>query len=128
MRTKFAIIHMPLCIYLTSKGLEVIFQVFLKFGQAIVDAIFVQKISNFQWPCGLVLASRRTNFYKIPIFGLGIMPQKENSFVLEAAARAAKKTFNFLIFLGWIFFHRFLTLKFLNISSTWKSSKTHWIF
>jgi hypothetical protein len=31
------------------------------------------------------------------------MPQKHNSFVLEAA-RAAKKTFHFLVFLGWIFF------------------------
>jgi hypothetical protein len=41
-----------------------------------VDAIFVQKISNFWRTCGLVLVSRRTNFYKIPIFGDTIMPQK----------------------------------------------------
>jgi hypothetical protein len=32
---------------LTPKELEAIFQAVLKFGQAIVDAIFVQKISNF---------------------------------------------------------------------------------
>jgi hypothetical protein len=48
----------------------------MKFGRAIVDAMFVQKISNFWWTCGLVLALRRTNFYKILIFGLGVMPQK----------------------------------------------------
>jgi hypothetical protein len=75
---------------------------------------------------GLVLASRCTNFYKIPIFGLGVMPQKQNSFVLWAA-RVAKKTYHFIFFGGWIFFHRFLT-KFLNISSTSKSSKTHRIY
>jgi hypothetical protein len=69
---------------LTPKGLETILHAFLKFGQAIMDAIFVQKISNFWWTCGLVLASRRTKFYKIPIFGLGVIPQKQNSFVLEA--------------------------------------------
>jgi hypothetical protein len=32
---------------LTSRGLEAIFQALLKFGQAIEDVIFVQKISNF---------------------------------------------------------------------------------
>jgi hypothetical protein len=32
---------------LTPKGLESIFLAVLKFGQAIVDTIFVQKISNF---------------------------------------------------------------------------------
>jgi hypothetical protein len=111
---------------LTPKVLETIFQAFLKFGQAIVDAMFVQKISNFWWTCGLVLPSRRTNFYKIPIFGLGVIPQKQNSFILRAG-RAAKKTFYFFTFSGWIFFHRFLT-KFLNISSIWKSSKTHRIY
>jgi hypothetical protein len=31
----------------TPKVLEAIFQAFLKFGQVIVDAMFVQKISNF---------------------------------------------------------------------------------
>jgi hypothetical protein len=80
-----------------------------------VDAMFVQKISNFWLTCSLVLASRCIYFYKIPIFSLGVMPQKRNSFVLEAA-QVAKKTFYFLTFLGWIFFHRFLT-KLLNISS-----------
>jgi hypothetical protein len=61
---------------LTPKVLEAIFQAFLKFGQAIVDVMFVQKISNFWQTCGIVLASRPTNFYKIPIFDLGVMPQK----------------------------------------------------
>jgi hypothetical protein len=32
---------------LTPKVLEAIFQAFMKFGQAVVDAMFVQKISNF---------------------------------------------------------------------------------
>jgi hypothetical protein len=32
---------------LTPKGQSPIFGPFLKFGQAIVDAIFIQKISNF---------------------------------------------------------------------------------
>jgi hypothetical protein len=73
----------------------------LKFGQAIVDAIFVQKISKFWWTRGLVLALRRTNFYKIPIFGLGVMPQKHNSFVL-GAARATKKLFILKLF--WVGF------------------------
>jgi hypothetical protein len=51
------------------------------------------------------------------------MPQKQNSFVL-GTAQAAKKTFYFLTFLDWICFYRFFK-KFLNISSTLKSSKTH---
>jgi hypothetical protein len=33
--------------FLTPKVLEAIFQAFWKFGQAIVDAMFVQKISIF---------------------------------------------------------------------------------
>jgi hypothetical protein len=79
---------------LTPKGWSPIFGPFLKFRQAIVDAIFVQKTSNFWWTCGLVLASRRTNFYKILIFGLGIMPQKQNPSEFRAT-RAAKKLFIF---------------------------------
>jgi hypothetical protein len=75
----------------------------LKFGQAIVNAIFVQKISNFRQTCGLVLASRSTNFYKIPIFGLGVMPQKKNSFDL-GAVWATKKTFLFFNFFELDFF------------------------
>jgi hypothetical protein len=51
---------------LTPKGRSPFFGPFLEFGQAIVDAIFVQKISNFWWTCGLVVASRCTDFYKIP--------------------------------------------------------------
>jgi hypothetical protein len=61
---------------LTPKGPRPFFGPFLKFGQAIVDAIFVQKISNFRWTCGLVLASRHTNFFEIPISRLGAMLQK----------------------------------------------------
>jgi hypothetical protein len=35
-------------LFLTPKGPRPFFGPFLKFGKAIVDAIFVQKISNFQ--------------------------------------------------------------------------------
>jgi hypothetical protein len=86
---------------LTPKGQSLVFSSFLKFGQAIADVIFVQKISNFRWTCGLVLASRRTNFYKILIFGLGIMPQKQNPCELRAA-RAAN--FYFILKLFWVGF------------------------
>jgi hypothetical protein len=55
-----------------------------------VDVIFVQKISNLRLICGLVLTSRFTNFYKIPISSLGAMPQKQYYFEVRAA-RAAKK-------------------------------------
>jgi hypothetical protein len=72
--------------------LEAIFQAFLKFGQAIVDAMFVQKISKFWWTCGLILASRCTNFYKIPIFGLGVMPQ---TLLFFGQLRQPKKLFIF---------------------------------
>jgi hypothetical protein len=65
--------------------------------------------------CCLVLASRCTNFYKIPISNLGAMLQKQNYFEVRAA-RAAKN-FLFFNFLAWIFFHKFLT-NFLIISST----------
>jgi hypothetical protein len=57
----------------------------LEFGQAIVDAIFVQKILNFWGTCGLVLASRHTNLYNIPILGYTIMPPKHTFFVMRAA-------------------------------------------
>jgi hypothetical protein len=88
---------------LTPKGRSPLFGPFLKFMQVIVDAIFVQKISNFWWICGLVLASRHTNFYKIIIFGLGIMPQKQNPSELRAA-QAAKELFIFQLFwVGFIF-------------------------
>jgi hypothetical protein len=83
--------------FLTPKGPRPFFGPFLKFGQVIVDAIFVQKISNFRRTCGLVLASRRTNLYKIPISNLGAMSQKQNYFVIRAA-RAPKKLFIFNFF------------------------------
>jgi hypothetical protein len=78
---------------LTPKGWSAVFGPFLKFGQAIVDAIFVPKFSNFRWICGLVLASRHTNSYKILIFGLGVMPQKQNPSEVRAARAAKKKLF-----------------------------------
>jgi hypothetical protein len=49
----------------------------------------------------LVLASRCTNFYKIPIFSLGAMSQKQNNFEVWAA-RAAKKLFILKLF--WVEF------------------------
>jgi hypothetical protein len=88
-------------ICLTPKGPRPFFGPFLKLGQAIVDAIFVQKISNFQLTYGLVLASRHTNFYEIPISSLGAMPQKQNYFEVRAA-RAAKKLFILKLF--WVEF------------------------
>jgi hypothetical protein len=88
---------------LTPKGQSPFFGPFLRFRQAIVDAIFVQKISNFWWTCGLVLASRRTNFYKIPNSSLGAMPQKQNYFEVRAT-RAAKKLFIFKLFWVGFFF------------------------
>jgi hypothetical protein len=86
---------------LTPKGPRPFSGLFLKFGQAIVDAIFVQKISDFRLTCSLVLASRRTNFYKIPIYSLGAMLQKQNYFEVQAA-RAAKKLFILKLF--WVDF------------------------
>jgi hypothetical protein len=86
---------------LTPKGPSPFFGPFLKFGQAIVNAIFVQKISNFWWTCGYVLASRRTNLYEIPIYNLGAMPQKQNYFEVRAA-RAAKRLFILKLF--WVEF------------------------
>jgi hypothetical protein len=59
----------------------------LKFGQAIVDAIFVKKVSNFRRTCGLVLASRRTNFYEIPISDLKAMLQKQDYFEVWVAKK-----------------------------------------
>jgi hypothetical protein len=89
--------------FLTPKGRSAVFGPFLKFGQAIVDAIFVPKFSTFRWTCGLVLASRRTKPYKILIFGLGIMPQKQNPSEVRAA-RAAKNFLFFKLFWVGIFF------------------------
>jgi hypothetical protein len=45
---KDQILHVQIkVVSLTSKGRSPVFGPFLKFGQAIVDAIFVQNISNF---------------------------------------------------------------------------------
>jgi hypothetical protein len=64
----------------------------------------------------LVLASRYTNFYKIPIFGYIVMPQIHFFLVIRAAS-GSPKNFLFFNFFGLNFFHKFLT-KLLNISST----------
>jgi hypothetical protein len=61
---------------LTPTGTKAIFRPFLKFGQTIVKVIFIKKSWIFLWTCGLVLASRHTDFYKIPIFGLVLMSQE----------------------------------------------------
>jgi hypothetical protein len=65
------------------------------------------KISNCWWTCGLVLALRRTNFYKIPIFGYTVMPQKYILFVMRAAS-GSQKTSYFLNFFGLDFFSQIL--------------------
>jgi hypothetical protein len=90
-----------IAIILTPKHLRPFFGPILKFEQAIVDAIFVQKISNFRWTCGLVLASSCTNFYKILISSLGAMPQKQNYFEVQATW-ATKKLFTLKLF--WVEF------------------------
>jgi hypothetical protein len=77
---------------LTPKVPETIFKPFLKFGQAIVKTIFIKNSWIKLWTCGLVLASRRIHFYKIPIFGLVLMSR--NMFFLSfLSTRAAKKLF-----------------------------------
>jgi hypothetical protein len=63
-----------------------------------------------------------TNFI---IFGL--TDQKLWIFEVFRRSPGSQKTFYFLTFLGWRFFHRFFT-KFLIISSTWKRPKTHGIY
>jgi hypothetical protein len=70
--------HNPKCLGISPKQGSPFFGPLLKFGQVIVDAIFVQKIPNFWWTCGLVLALRCTNFYKIPIYSDTIMPKNNN--------------------------------------------------
>jgi hypothetical protein len=85
---------LEICGILTPKGRNPFLRPFLEFEQAIMDAIFVQKISNFWWTCGSVLASRCTNFYKIPIFGDIVMPQKHIFLVMQAAL-GSQKTLNF---------------------------------
>ena len=109
---------------LTPNGPKPFFGPFLKFGKAIVDAIFVQKVSNFWWTCGLVLALRGTNFYEIPISSLGAVLQRQ---LFWSSTTWATNFYLFLNFL-WLdfFFNRFLT-KLLIIPSTWKFSKTHGI-
>jgi hypothetical protein len=53
------------------------------------------------WTCGLVLALRCTNSYNIPIFGLGVMPQKQNPCELKAALVAK---FYFILKVFWVGF------------------------
>jgi hypothetical protein len=72
---------------LTPKGLKAIFRPFLKFGQAIVKAIFIKNSWIKLWIGGLVLASRRTKFYKISNFVLVIMSQNEFFFSIWAAKK-----------------------------------------
>jgi hypothetical protein len=100
---------MTLMYLLALKGPETIFKPFLKFGQAIVKAIFIKNSWIKLWKCGLVLASRCTNFYKIPIFGLVLMSQ--NTFFYQYGQL---KNFLLLSFFSWNFFHWFSS-KFLNI-------------
>jgi hypothetical protein len=104
---------------LTPKGPKAIFRPFLKFEQAIVKAIFIKNSWIKFWIGGLVLASRRTNFYMIPIFGLVLMSQNAIFFSI----RATKKLF-IIKFFSWNFFHWF-SFKFLNIYLTDPNSRTY---
>jgi hypothetical protein len=72
---------------LTPKRLKAIFRPFLKFGQAIVKAIFIKNSSIKLWIGGLVLAPSRTTIHMIPIFGLVLMSQN----VFFFSIRTAKK-------------------------------------
>jgi hypothetical protein len=72
---------------LTPKGPKAIFKPFLKFGQAIVKVIFIKNSWIKLWVGGLVLATRRTNFYKIPIFGLVVMSQNPFFFSIWVAKK-----------------------------------------
>jgi hypothetical protein len=72
---------------LTPKGPKAIFKPFLKFGLAIVKAIFIKNSWIKLWIGGLVLASRHTNFYKIPIFGLVLMFQNAFFFSIWATKK-----------------------------------------
>jgi hypothetical protein len=102
---------------LTPKRQKAIFKPFLKFGQAIVKTIFINKNSWIKlWIGGLVLASRCTNFYKILIFGLVLM-------YFFFPIRAAKKLF-VIKFFNWNFFHWFSS-KFLNIHLADPNSRTY---
>jgi hypothetical protein len=106
-------------LWLTPEGPETIFKSFLKFGQAIVKAIFIKNSWIKLWTCGLVLASRHTNFYKIPIFGLVLMPQ--NMFFSQYGQL---KNYLLLSFFSWNFFYWFSS-KFLNIYLADPNSRTY---
>jgi hypothetical protein len=85
----------PITELLTPKGPETIFKPFLK---AIVKAIFIKNSWIKLWTCGLVLASRRTNFYKIPIFGTHVLKCVFFSQIGQL------KNFLLLRFFSWNFF------------------------
>jgi hypothetical protein len=72
---------------LTPNGPMTILRPFLKFGQAIVKDIFIKNSWIKLWIGGLVLASRRTKFYKIPVFGLVFMSQNVFFFSIWAAKK-----------------------------------------
>jgi ascorbate-specific PTS system EIIC-type component UlaA len=65
------------------------------FGQAIVDAVFVKKKLKFLVNMCLVLISRCTNFYEIPISGDNVMPEKQ-FFQVMWTTLGSQKTFYFL--------------------------------
>ena len=73
------------------------------FGLAIVNAFFAWLSCQFYGACknkrSLWLKKSHVNW----INGCGVIPQKQNSFVLQAT-QATKKTFYFKTFLGRIFF------------------------
>jgi hypothetical protein len=62
----------------------------------------------------LVVASKRTNSYKIFIFGLGAMPSKQNPYELRVARIV--KNFLFKKNFSWISLNKLFT-KFLKVSS-----------
>jgi hypothetical protein len=71
---------------------------FREFGHAIVNAICVLQFMHFLWTCGVVVASRRTNFLKIPICW-DTTQLKEHIFIIMWVANSLFiKNFSRLVF------------------------------
>jgi hypothetical protein len=109
-------------LHLTPKDLWVPYMEFRDFGQAIVNAIIFFIFETFCKD-----APRHKLRGSINFVFFGHSDQKLWVFEVFRWSSGSQQTFYFFTFWGWIFFHKFFT-KFLIISSTWKSSKTHGIY
>jgi hypothetical protein len=77
---------------------------FREFGHAIVNAISVLKFMNFLWTCGIVVASRLTNFSKIPICGDTTQLKKHIFIIMWVAHSLFIKNFSRLVFFSSIIY------------------------